>query len=174
MKLSPAARLALSAVLFVAWLAWLGYLVVTAAHPIVLSRPQFLVSDVDVIAKLSDGAEQPNDFVHVESTFWSRSSTLKLDGQDIRIRNLDHVGKKQGWQGPGVYILPLVKKGSDYLVASLPRSPGFEPAMRDAAPRIYLRTDQTLSQLEAIRRSGEPLRSTGEEKTETGRVDKKR
>jgi hypothetical protein len=170
MKLSPVARLALTAVLFVAWLGWLGYLVVTAAHPIVLSRPQFLMSDVDVIARVNEDADRPDPLVRVESTFWSRSSKPKLDDQDIRIQNLDHVGKQQGWQGPGVYILPLVKQGSDYVVASLPRSPGFEPAMRDAAPRIYLRNEQTLSQLQAIRRLGEPLR----EKTDSGRVDKKR
>ena len=159
MKLSPAARLALAAVLFVAWLGWLGYLVVTAAHPIVLSRPQFLMSDLDVIARLNGDAEHPESLVRVDSTFWSRSPTLKVDGQEIRIDNLSHVDKDHGWQGPGLYILPLVNKGSDYLVASLPRSPGFEPVLRDATPRIYLRNVQTLNQLEAIRRLGQPPRS---------------
>ena len=45
-----AVRLAVAAVLFVGWIGYLGFLVRTTRHPIVLSRPQFLVSQKDVIA----------------------------------------------------------------------------------------------------------------------------
>jgi hypothetical protein len=152
--MKPLTRLIVAIVLFVAWLGWLGYLVVSAAHPIVLSRPQFLISDLDVIAKVEAADGAPNPEVTIDSVYWARASSFRPEGkQQIRVLNLSQVTDTHGWQGPGLYILPLIKEGKDYRVADVPRSPGFEPEVRDAAPRIYPLTPQTRAQLEEIRKA---------------------
>src|SRR5207244_858734 len=46
--------LALAAGLFAAWIAYLAFLALTTSHPTVLSRPQFLVADLWVIADVDD------------------------------------------------------------------------------------------------------------------------
>ena len=45
-------RLGLAVLLLVLWLGWLLFLVLTTRqeHPVILSRPQFLVSGLDVLA----------------------------------------------------------------------------------------------------------------------------
>jgi len=45
--------------LFLAWISWLAYLAATTTHPLVLSRPQFLVTDLDVIAEV--GGDEGSD-----------------------------------------------------------------------------------------------------------------
>lgn len=154
MKWTPLTRLIVAAILFIAWLGYLTYLVATTAHPLVLSRPQFLVSDVDVIAKVSAQDDHPNSRVAIESVYWARAPQFKPENKEIDVVNLSRVTKENGWQGPGDYILALVKSGNEYKLASIPRSPGFEPEARDAGPRIYPVNSQTLSQLAAIRQAG--------------------
>ena len=48
-------RLAVAAVLFVGWIGYLGFLAATVRNPFVLSRPQFLVSERDMIATFKGG-----------------------------------------------------------------------------------------------------------------------
>src|SRR5262245_4359892 len=47
-------RLTLAGGLFAVWIAYLAYLAATTTHHTVLSRPQFLVADLYVVADLSD------------------------------------------------------------------------------------------------------------------------
>lgn len=148
----PAQRwfLALASLAFVAWLGWLLYLTLISARPIVLSRPQLLVSNLDVIAEVHQEEGHRNE-VKVREVHWPQSEAAKaLEGRTITVANLSD---SEGWTGPGVYILPLVAdfKGR-YEVAHTPPSPGFDPSPIHPAgrPHIYPLTPQTRRQLEQI------------------------
>ncbi len=138
--------LVLFAGLFVAWIGWLAYLAITATRPIVLSRPQFLVSKLDVIAEVHANNGKPAPEVVVREVHWSAKDIEKLEGKIIKVVNLSQC---EGYTGPGLYILPLVNdKGDEYLVARIPLSPGFNPFTSN--PRIYPKTPETLRQLNSI------------------------
>jgi hypothetical protein len=134
-----------TAALFVAWLGWLLYLVTITDRPqIVLSRPQFLISELDVVAQV-DGFNWPILVQDVQNP----ESARDQKGAKIFVDNLDEHCK--GYDGPGVYILPLVNvtKSGEAQTASValtPPSPGY-PA---GPPRIYRATPETLSQLRHI------------------------
>jgi hypothetical protein len=152
-KLKPATlRLVLAAGLFAVWIGYLAYLAVTAGTqpitrkgPIVLSRPQFLVSDLDVIAQIDEVKEPPEPTeVTIVDIVWSKQQAGPKEV--LRVTNLPAC---QGWVGPGRYILPLMQMAEDehtYEVAPIPRSPGIDHHF----PRIYPLTDQTREQLEQL------------------------
>ena len=58
------ARLTAAAIVVVAWLGFLMVLAFTAGKPTVVSRPQFLVADVYVVAELQDGAKNKPPPLH--------------------------------------------------------------------------------------------------------------
>jgi len=138
-------RLILAAGLFVAWIGFLALLAATATQPVVLSRPQFLVSKVDVIAQVEQGKDGPDMEVTVREVRWPAKGTEDQVGKTITILNLKQC---DGWQGPGPYILPLRKDKDTFVVVSPPMSPGFEPLK--VRPRIYRETPETLRQLNEI------------------------
>jgi hypothetical protein len=147
-------RLTLAGVLFAAWIGWLVYLVYTmkasvprgGTRPIVLSRPQFLVSSLDVSADAPEIDKDPAE-VTVREVFWPTTEQDLVD-KKIKVSHLSEC--REDWLGPGEYILPLERLGeSGYQVVPLPRSPGF-PSGR---PRIYPSTPQTRAQLKEIRKA---------------------
>ncbi len=143
-------RLALAALLFAAWIGWLAYLVVTTrgislSQPEVLSRPQFLVSQLDVIAEVARTDGNPPD-VTISEVYWPKEEK-KRAGEKIRVTNLSKCGEHEGWQGPGEYILPLIKSGKDsYEITPEPLAPGAHAGRL----HIYRSTPQTRQQLEAM------------------------
>lgn len=149
-------RLALSAALFAAWVGWLVYLVYErnaslppgAARPVVLSRPQFLVSTLDVIASVPAIQNDPVE-VTVREVLWPETKEARdLAGRMISVSHLPEC--HEDWLGPGEYILALEPFGkTGYQVVPLPRSPGF-PSGR---PRIYPSTPETRAQFKQIRKS---------------------
>jgi hypothetical protein len=146
------AWLALTAVVFLAWLGWLTFLAATATRPVVLSRPQFLVSTLDVIADVAaqpDG--RPADRATIRQIHWPRQGRDSLVGTTIRISNLPDCSN---WIGQGAYILPLVTDGDSYQVAGLPPSPGFSPTFPPVPPRIYPLNRQTERQLDMMPKRG--------------------
>jgi hypothetical protein len=152
MKLTTV-RFVLLVLLFAAWIGWLVYLVVQLkssvppgeTRPVVLSRPQFLVSSLDILAEVPAVAAEPVE-VTVRQVAWPKDKdTQDLVGKQIKVSHLSEC--REDWIGPGEYILPLMRLGEQgYQVAPLPRSPGF-PSGR---PRIYPATPQTLQQLQEI------------------------
>ncbi len=145
-----------TSVLFLGWLGWLGYLAWTTSRPIVLSRPQLLISTVDVIAEVQEKAGKPSDHATVLEVHWPPSGPeQKLVGKTIRVVNLPESEFK--WIGPGQYILPLVKDGNAYRVAEIPPSPGFDSDLHGERPRIYPRTPETIKQLDSIRKVASPI-----------------
>jgi hypothetical protein len=145
-------RLLLAAGLFAGWIGYLAYLAVTAGTqpisrqgPTVLSRPQFLVSTLDVIAQVNEvkDAPAPTDATVVE-VLWG--GPKPGEGHVLHVTNLAGC---EGWAGPGQYILPLVQTvGAEdtYEVAPIPRSPGIDRHV----PRIYPVTDQTREQFRQV------------------------
>lgn len=146
---SAAVRLVLAAVLFFGWIGVLVYLAATESQPVVLSRPQLLVSSLDVIAQIDD---PKTGTAVIRQVHWPQDENApKRIAQKLAVANLADC---EGWQGPGEYILPLVPEGDGYRVAPLPRSPGFEPDPHSDAgrPRIYRATRQTLRQLGEVQK----------------------
>jgi hypothetical protein len=137
--------LAVTVILFVGWLGWLGYVAATASHPIVLSRPQLMMSTLDVIADVPGAKDRPGNRAIVRQVHWPASQG-NLVGKAIEIVNLPQA---KHWTGPGSYILCLVSDGNGkYQVAAIPSSPGYEGWGQ--APRIYPATTETLQQLDSI------------------------
>lgn len=140
-------------VLFAGWLAWLAWLSVTTQNPVVLSRPQFLVSALDVVIQLDRIPDGPHE-VTVKRVLWAMSpEDRKLENASITITNLE---RTSGWTGPGEYLLPLIPDGpaGRFQVPATPRSPGFEPDPRTEVgkPRIYPATEKTLRQHQTLAR----------------------
>ena len=141
----------LAAGLFLAWIGWLAYLAITTTQPIVLSRPQFLISNLDVIAQIDRGSDGPNREVTIKDIYWQNQEDVRSN-QTIIVANLEACN---GWQGPGHYILPLHHSTAGNEVVAPGKSPGFPPASPEfgqniARPRIYPVTPETLRQLESI------------------------
>lgn len=160
-------RLVLCTALFVGWIGWLAYLALGTSRPtIVLSRPQFLISELDIVAEVDerDGPVrvvevlyppssdvQPGDPIVVEnlrSALRSRKVPRFETEENGRTVKSDSVE----WEVPGRFILPLVHisktKDQEFRarVAPLPPSPGFS----DGRPRIYPATPETLAQLRDV------------------------
>lgn len=158
----PAAwRLALAALVFAGWIAYLAYLAWTLPRaagdlPLVLSRPQILVSDFDVVATVS--SKEPGK-VTIKQVLYPKSEEGKV-GQEITVVNIAqcqapkrNVEAEQppgpDWTGPGDYLLPLreAEDGKSYEVVPIPTSPGYQTP---GPPRIYPATPQALAQYRQI------------------------
>ena len=159
--MKPAAwRLALTALLFLGWVGYLGYLVLTTRGAVVLSRPQFLVAELHVVAT-RDGTDQ---FV-VNDVLWPADKKEEWRGKKIVIKN---IAECQTWsaaarewrtapppEGQRV-LLPLVpaKGGDAFDVVPIPPSPGYQPPdpRRGGAgpPRVYPADPRVLDQYNSI------------------------
>ncbi len=150
-------RLVLTAALFIAWMGYLGFQVATRPQtatgaPLVLSRPQILTSQIDVIAYVpdEDGAK-----VDVKEVLYQEMGSLK-PGDVIHVTNIRHClqplggGQKpaKDWTGPGLYLLPLrpLAEKNTYEIALIPPSPGFDQPL----PRLYPASEAARAQYRHI------------------------
>jgi hypothetical protein len=169
-------RLLVTIALFAGWLGYLGYLVLCRPHtpggvvgafdgrPLTLSRPQFLVSTVDVVARVDD---KDGENVTVEEVLSPKEKAPVKVGDKIKVTNIgrcrplrDPMMKEQetpdDWTGPGEYILPLQsdpRKNKDtFEVVPTPPSPGYPPGHGGAAgpPRIYPATPEMRAEYKQI------------------------
>src|SRR5262245_3734318 len=128
----PKARIVVAAFLLIGWLGYLVVLVAMTRDPVVLARPQILVSNLCVLAKIDAHEGGPNPRVHVTKVLWSADDEKELEGQELLLEDLVDVGKEQGWAGANEYLVPLIArkigKGVVYEVTPLPNVPGFQPA----------------------------------------------
>jgi hypothetical protein len=149
---SPRLRLAVAVALFAGWLGWLGYLAATTANDsVVLSRPQLLVSNLRIIADVDGNADAPDDVVIVREA----NKKNVTPGDKLTIANLHQVTRAQGWNGPGRYILPLLRdRNGKCTVTPIPPSPGYPLESGEPARllRIYPATEAALRQLKEIER----------------------
>jgi hypothetical protein len=141
-------RLVVAVLLFLGWIAWLGYLALPSVTPReVLSHSQFLVSQLDVIARVeADERGHPAARVAVEEVLWP-AGQQDLAGRPLTVTNLS---ESKGFTGPGAYILPLVRADDAYKVAAAPRSPGYDGGVSSRFPRIYPASEQNRKQQESI------------------------
>jgi hypothetical protein len=141
--------LILTSFLFVVWLGYLGFLAVSHGHwkedltDRVISRPQFLLSQLDVIGTLDSLDDKQIKVSRIVNNVTGKELATPLK---IGVRNLKDC---EGWQGPGDYVLALIPPdgaGKAYRVAELPRSPG----SRSQTPRIYKLTPEVEAQLKVV------------------------
>ncbi|MBI3410384.1 MAG: hypothetical protein HY040_18760 [Planctomycetes bacterium] len=126
----PKARLVTAAALFLAWIGFLAYLVARTRDPVILSRPQLLVSNLIVRAEVKDGHGRPAPTIAVKDVLRAvDADDRKLIGQEIDVPDIVDCLAAQGWREAGEYIVPLTKslqnKQSIYHVTPLPIVPGF-------------------------------------------------
>jgi hypothetical protein len=149
MKRPSVALLAVAAGLFAVWIGYLAYLALTASHPIVLSRPQFLMADLWVVADV-EGPEGPVAVSEVVYAAPPVRATAPKVGAVIQVDNLADC--KRYWTGRGKYILPLAADDKGYRVPAVPRSPGYPPSSQHGPEcLIYPDTPETHGQLSAMR-----------------------
>jgi hypothetical protein len=153
-------RLLLVAGLLVGWLGYLAYLVwelpeTEARQALILSRPQLLVSEVDVVAQVSD----PGEEVVIERVLYQQDGLDLKPGDRLAITNLKacrsswppSTRERDDWVGEGLYLLPLRRQGSAYEVVRVPASPGYTPETSGISPlRIYPATPRTLAQYQHL------------------------
>jgi hypothetical protein len=155
--MKPAAgRLILVTLLFVAWLGYLVFLVATRPKkddgtPLVVSRPQVLTSEVDVIAEIND----PHGDATVAEVLWPENAPLK-EGEKIKIEGVADSrqpgrGAPADWSGAGFYLVPLRRGPGGWEVAPIPSSPGFDERVQ----RIYPATPEALAQYRAAPKPAE-------------------
>jgi len=161
--MKPAAwRLVVTAVLFLAWVGYLAYLALVARNPVVLSRPQFLVSELHVLATRDGG-----DAFVVNDVLWPSDKKEEWQGKKIVVENLkdcqtwsaaDRWHKAPPPEGQKV-LMPLspagpAKDGADFDVSPIPASPGYPPPGARGAgagpARIYPADSEVLSQYNSI------------------------
>lgn len=144
-------RFQAAVLLFLAWIGWLAYLAIVSAHPMVLSRPQLLVSTLDVIAEVKS-LDGDQGHIKILEVHWPPADLDRYRDKEIAVINLSEC--KEHWRGPGQYIVPLLAEPPDqYRVAPVPRSPGFPgPQSPAGQPRIYPLTPETRRQLDSVQK----------------------
>jgi hypothetical protein len=160
-------RLVLASALFAGWIGYLGYQVWYRpvrenGQPLVLSRPQILASELDVIATVPDKSGHE---VTIVSVLYPSDSIL-TPGTTIQVTNIgdcapvpmggDSPLPPADWSGPGDYLLPLraLPEKNKYEVVPIPPSPGFYLSRIDEPPpRLYPDTAQTRAQYHQIKPS---------------------
>ena len=124
--------LAVSAALFLGWMAWLGYTALTKSKAPTVSRAQAAVATLVVIGEVAAG---PAPTVAVKEVL----AGAQPAGTELRVSNLSDA---RGFEGPGPYLLLLEQdRAGAYRVVVPPRSPGSDGA--DTGAIVYPWTDKT-------------------------------
>jgi hypothetical protein len=125
-------RLAIAAVLFVGWLCWLAYLVVTKNDPVVVSRSQMMAATHFVVANVAvDAQGRPETKVAVVRDLHPVGAPL---AGTITVANIKdaRIGGASDFTAGGPFLLPLtaIPNSNSYDLTPPPRSPGNEGALR--------------------------------------------
>jgi len=144
-----ALRFLLMAALFVGWVAYLLFLVVTLPRspnglPVTVSRPQVLVSEVVVAGTLDADRRE----VTVGSVLTGDGPNAPKAGDVLVVENLKNCEPSIPSGDLGSCVLPLqgFGDGKTFRVVPLPPSPGYPPH----PPRIYADTRDTRAQVRDI------------------------
>ncbi|MSQ95718.1 MAG: hypothetical protein EXR98_14325 [Gemmataceae bacterium] len=142
----PKARLAVAACLFVAWLGFLLFLVIDA-RKIVLSKPQFLIAQMIVVAEVRDQGGIVDPEVAIEQVLWSSDPALKSMNA-LKLPDLSALAEPNGYQGTRKYLLPLIQSPAGWAITPIPRL-GAYPAPQ-VPVRIYAWTPDTEAQVREL------------------------
>jgi hypothetical protein len=144
-------RLIAAILLFLAWIAYLGYTAATNYwnKPDLVSRAQLTEATALVVADLTTDEEgKPKVLTKITHRL---SVSGPVAGTEIVVENLPSAqppGKP--FPGPGEYLLPLIATGDRvYRIAGLPRSPGYPP-MQFVRPVIYPWTEAVKAQIQKL------------------------
>lgn len=148
--LSPRGRLVLFSLLFLAWIGWLGYLVSKTRDPIVLSRPQILVSNYVAVLRIGDKDGKPSSETVVVETLKQPTAGPAL-AKSLTVRDLPNIDATHGWRGAGDYLVPLsvMNEQKNILLTPVPMSPGFLPR-NEPDVRIYPATPEVIRQFKSL------------------------
>ncbi len=120
----PKARAVVAAILFVAWLGFLLYLVIDSRR-IVLSTPQFLAAQAYLLVNITSGSRgdaYPHHTVSVDSVLWaSTMGDADVPKGEIRILQLADCTAAHGYRGEGKYLVPVIKSVDGWHLAPIPR-----------------------------------------------------
>ena len=140
----PKARVIVSGGLFVAWLGFLVFLILDS-NTIILSRPQFLIAQLYVVADIKNDHGRPDPDLRVEEVVWA-ANPQDRELKAITLPELAEAKKQHGYAGPGRYLLPLQKKANGtFVMAPMPRT-----ALAAADFKIYPWTAGTKRQLQEL------------------------
>lgn len=144
-------RFAAALFVFLCWIGFLAYLVARTRQPVLVSTPQFLVSNLIAFVQLT-GDEKPDEDAVISAVEWSNEpKDAGLVGKKINIQKLSATSADTGWKGPGLYLIPLLKLDNGVLhIAPIPPNPGFNVAGRLDLWRIYRDTPDVRAQLRDI------------------------
>src|SRR5436853_3852156 len=85
MRISPVARFVLASCLFAVWIGWLSWMAANKSKQTVLSRPQLLISEIDVLAEV-EALDKP---VVIEKVLHSTIKDAAVaPGASIKVDNL--------------------------------------------------------------------------------------
>lgn len=173
-----AVRLMVTVALFLGWLGYLSYLVVCrprtpgglrgafVGRPVTLSRPQLLVSTLDIIAAVSGDKGEKVVVKEVLSPKNDKDAPVKV-GDTIQVDHIElchavpdpvttNANPPPDYDGPGDYLLPLQPVGKEdghhFQVVPTPPSPGFPQSFEHKVgpPRIYPATEEVLAEYREI------------------------
>ena len=146
MKKSPLV-LAIAVLLFGGWLAYLGVTALSNKKPVVVSRVQLALSQYDVEVDLTARAEGLPKHVTVKRVIWAVDANKPVG--EINVPNLPSA---QGYVGPGIYVLSLIRDGQDFRLAGIPSNLDPASPTRDPLPpRIYPNSSEVMRQWDQIR-----------------------
>ncbi len=143
--------------IFLLWSGWLSWQVWLYAHPNIVSLPQLHLAQLIVEA---DVPEAKNDAMVVtikqvvkgKELLQTNPSIPAPGGRKIIVMNL---AQSKGWQGPGLYLLPLYPmepKGGElphFYVVPIPISPGFYYTKPEQIQKpIYIMSDDIRQQVQ--------------------------
>ncbi len=166
MKAAGRLPLTVFAALLAAWLVYLGWLAFTRplqapGYPLVVSRPQVLVSELDVIGEVEEVAPEgkPTKVKVVEVLSAAEGVVVKA-GDVLEVDGLPECRPvKRGQEvpddcpGPGKYLMPLRRSAAPpgrYEVCPVPASPGFRPSPFEPVRRVYRADAETRAQYARI------------------------
>ena len=149
--------LIVAASLFALWIGYLAFLALTASKPDVLSRPQFLMADLYVVAEVPAHPHRPDRPAHlmtVKQIVWSKDPEDAKRTQFFVAWPALRRASPTDWKGPGEYVLALSRTddANVFLLTPLPRTPGYAGAVG----RVYPATSQTLEQVERLKQEFHP------------------
>ena len=143
-------RLYIAAMLFFGWLAWLGVAVSQKGTVQIISSAQLTAATHVVVGTVTlDASGRADPKVQIREVFRSLDAD-KIQGV-ITIERVDKCVTPLPVNGSrdlaaGDYLFLLIKDGSTFRVAGLPRSPGVEASMPER-PIAYPWTDDVKAQL---------------------------
>ena len=115
-------RLFLAALMFVGWIGYLAYLALNFAHPVVVSRSQWMAAEFPVIAEIEvDASGKANPAATLVESLRKGELPAKLNVSNLA--DLEYPEKRPPHSGRHLLLL-MRTEGNSFKVVPTPPSPG--------------------------------------------------